>query len=197
MNKEQYMQSMSKLLHRLPKDDLQKTLEYFEEYFADAGPEKEAQAIEDLGTPETAAEQIITNLALANSKEPVSNVKKGFHAVWVGVLAVFAAPIALPLGLMLALTVLMLVFCVFMVLGCLFLAAVLLLAVSPISVIAGFMAISYGFPVFLSALGMGLLCAGLGLLLFVGAVKTSKGFLTWLTRLLGKIVRKGATHEQN
>ena len=84
MNKADYMQSLKKQLRRLPREDFEKAIEYFEEYFSDAGIENEAQVIEDLGTPEFAAEQIITNIALKNTNAPVKDVKKGLNAVWVG-----------------------------------------------------------------------------------------------------------------
>ena len=55
MTKTEYMKVLSKKLRRLPKEDYERAVEYFEEYFADAGPENEQKAIEDLGTPEEAA----------------------------------------------------------------------------------------------------------------------------------------------
>ena len=45
------------------KKDYDKALAYFDEYFEDAGPENEQQAIADLGSPEEAAKELIMNLA--------------------------------------------------------------------------------------------------------------------------------------
>ena len=55
MTKTEYMKLLSKKLRRLPKEDYNRAVEYFEEYFAEAGPENEQQAIRDLGSPEEAA----------------------------------------------------------------------------------------------------------------------------------------------
>lgn len=99
MTREEYMRRLEHRLRRLPKEDYNKAVSYFTEYFEDAGPDNEAQAIEDLGEPEMAADQIVREFAMENAKEPVKTVKRSFSAVWIGVLAVFAAPVALPLAL--------------------------------------------------------------------------------------------------
>ena len=51
MNKQEYMKQLKQCLRRLPKEDFERAVEYYEEYFADAGSENEAKAIEDLGSP--------------------------------------------------------------------------------------------------------------------------------------------------
>ena len=66
MTKTEYMKLLSKKLRRLPKEDYNRAVEYFEEYFAEAGPENEQQAIRDLGSPEEAARELIINLAEQN-----------------------------------------------------------------------------------------------------------------------------------
>ena len=62
MNREEYMKLLQHRLRRLPKEDYNRAIAYFIEYFEEAGPEREAQAIEDLGSPELAADQIIRDL---------------------------------------------------------------------------------------------------------------------------------------
>ena len=94
MNKTEYMKILSKKLRRLPKEDYARAIEYFEEYFEEAGPENEQQAIQDLGSPEEAARELIMNLAEQNVSEPPKTVKRGMSAVWIGILGVCAAPIA-------------------------------------------------------------------------------------------------------
>mgnify|MGYP000032743119 CR=1 FL=1 len=63
MTKSEYMKKLSYSLRRLPKEDFNQAIDYFEEYFAEAGEENEQQAIEDLGSPEDAAKELIMNLA--------------------------------------------------------------------------------------------------------------------------------------
>lgn len=55
MTKKEYMKKLAYQLRRLPKEDFDKAMDYFEEYFEDAGIENEQKAIEDLGAPEEAA----------------------------------------------------------------------------------------------------------------------------------------------
>ena len=50
MRKEEYMKCLAKRLKKLPKRDFDMAMEYFEEYFEEAGPDREEQAILDLGT---------------------------------------------------------------------------------------------------------------------------------------------------
>ena len=44
---------LEKYLRKLPQSDYEDAMEYFTEYFADAGPENEQAVIKELGTPET------------------------------------------------------------------------------------------------------------------------------------------------
>ena len=60
MTKSEYMKKLSYSLRRLPKEDFNQAIDYFEEYFAEAGEENEQQAIEDLGSPEDAAKELAT-----------------------------------------------------------------------------------------------------------------------------------------
>ena len=88
MTKSEYMKKLSYSLRRLPKEDFNQAIDYFEEYFAEAGEENEQQAIEDLGSPEDAAKELIMNLAEKNMEQPPKTVKHSFKAVWIGILGI-------------------------------------------------------------------------------------------------------------
>lgn len=191
MNRQAYMEQLKKKLKRLPKEDFERAVEYYEEYFAEAGEENEAKAIEDLGSPQEAADQIICDMALDYSKEPVKNVKKGLDALWVIILALCAAPIALPLlfaGVILALAMMVAVLAL--------LWAGLLVAASatisgPVILIAGFTVLTKSFPVFLSCSGVGLAAVGIGAICTYGMYRVCKGALSCMIRMFGKLIRKG------
>lgn len=191
MTKTEYIEALKKQLRRLPKDDLQRALDYFEEYFADAGPEHEAQAIEDLGEPSVAADQIITTMALANSREPVKNVKKGVNAVRVGTLALFAIPIGLPLLLVVIAVILILLLAVFILLFAGLLAGVFLTATGPLCIIVSLTQLAADFPVFLCLIGMGLAFLGLGILIIYGMIVLTKRTLSGCARMFGRLIEKG------
>ena len=98
MTKKEYMKKLAYQLRRLPKEDFDKAMYYFEEYFEDAGIENEQKAIDDLGAPEEAASALILDLAQENAVKPPKTMKRRFSALWIAILALFAAPIALPLA---------------------------------------------------------------------------------------------------
>lgn len=59
MNKTEFLtQLRARLDGRMGKEEINNALSYYEEYFADAGPEREQEVIEELGTPETVANQV-------------------------------------------------------------------------------------------------------------------------------------------
>ncbi len=60
--RDEYLAELRRYLRKLPPDDYESAMEYFNEYFEEAGPENEAQAIRDLGTPKEAASEILQNL---------------------------------------------------------------------------------------------------------------------------------------
>ncbi|MDC7290995.1 DUF1700 domain-containing protein [Blautia schinkii] len=200
MNRETYMKCLEERLRRLPKEDFEMAMEYFREYFDEAGPENEEQAIRDLGDPHQAAEQVIMDLAIKNSESTEhQSVKKNFSSVWVGILAVFAAPIALPLA-----------FAVVMVIGALaisILAVLFSLVVSEAGVLlAGVVSIILSFITMFQApfdsiatIGAGLICIGLALLIIPATVKLTKLCLRGFTRLFANIVSrfsKGGRHDE-
>ena len=59
MTRTEYIAKLTKYLRKLPQKDYEEALEYFMEYFEEAGPENEAQVIAELGTPKEAAHEAI------------------------------------------------------------------------------------------------------------------------------------------
>lgn len=191
MNKEQYMKMLKKKLKHLPKNEFEKAIEYFEEYFAEAGVEHEQQAIEDLGTPDEAAANIIQNIAVKNTLEPIRDVKKGVNAVWVGILAVFAVPVALPILLVIIGTVFILFATVLLVLIMLMISCVLVIIMGPVYFFGGCTMLAQSIPVALVCFGQGLASIGIGLLLGWGLYLLTRKFLNWTVKAFGAIVKKG------
>lgn len=71
MTKTDYLAALEKYLKTLPEADYKEAMDYFTEYFEEAGSENEAQVIEELGDPKDAAEEIIRSLS-ANQAEKTS-----------------------------------------------------------------------------------------------------------------------------
>lgn len=191
MNKTEYMKILSKKLRHLPKEDYDRAIEYFEEYFAEAGSENEQQAIQDLGSPEEAARELIMNLAEQNVSEPPKTVKRGMSAVWIGILGVCAAPIALPL----ALAIVILIACVFLVVAVCLLSVLIegisVAAGGIINIVAGIAILFRAFGDGLCNLGVGLICFGAGLLFTCGSILLFRWAVRKLSVFLGKITKGG------
>ncbi len=58
MNKDTFLQRLRELLAGIPAMEAQEAIQYYEDYFADAGVENEAKVLEELGSPEKVAENI-------------------------------------------------------------------------------------------------------------------------------------------
>ena len=191
MTKTEYMKVLSKKLRRLPKEDYERAVEYFEEYFADAGLENEQKAIEDLGTPEEAARELIMDLAEENADKPPKTVKRGMRAIWIGILGICAAPIALPIALVFIILIACAFLVVFCVLLCIVIAGVSVAAGGIISTIAGAAVLFQSFADGLCNLGFGLGCFGAGLLFTYGSILLFGWTVRKLSVFLGQITKGG------
>ena len=191
MTKTEYMKVLSKKLRRLPKEDYERAVEYFEEYFEDAGLENEQKAIEDLGTPEEAARELIMDLAEENADKPPKTVKRGMRAIWIGILGICAAPIALPLALVFIILIACAFLVVFCVLLCIVIAGVSVAAGGIISAIAGAAVLFQSFADGICNLGFGLGCFGAGLLFTYGSILLFGWTVRKLSVFLGQITKGG------
>ena len=63
MNRTEYMERLEQLLLVLPEEEREEALQYYHDYFDDAGVEKEETVIRELGTPEEVAAKIRAGLA--------------------------------------------------------------------------------------------------------------------------------------
>ena len=196
MSRDEYISHLKYRLRRLPKEEYDKAISYFTEYFEEAGPDNEAQAIEDLGTPELAADQIIRDFAVENAREPARDVRHGFSAVWIGILAVFAAPIGLPFALMLGVMVLTLVILIFTLILCVFIVTISVAVSANPCIIIGVWMLFTSFADGVATLCAGFIGLGIGILLIIGSIGLGKGLLRMVTRLFGRIAKGGRKHEK-
>lgn len=99
MSREQFISELRLKLARLPQEELEAALEYYQEYFDEAGPEREAAIIQELGSPAQVAKQIMGEHVLREVEQKSISPKKSLSALWIILLAIFASPIALPLAI--------------------------------------------------------------------------------------------------
>ena len=194
MTKKEYMKKLAYQLRRLPKEDFDKAMDYFEEYFEDAGIENEQKAIEDLGAPEEAASALILDLAQENAVKPPKTMKRRFSALWIAILALFAAPIALPL----ALGILAVIGAVILgIVGGILISALAAIAGSVLGIIGGIAIIPQTFGGGLVTIGLSLMLIGCGILVTYFTILLARWAIIKLAGLLGRLVKKGGRrHEE-
>lgn len=94
MTRTAFLAALEQLLAPLPEAERKDALSYYEDYLDAAGPEKEAQAIAELGTPEEVAHKILEEQAPADSSaapaSPVHKPRSTWRMVLGGGLAVLA-----------------------------------------------------------------------------------------------------------
>ena len=98
MTRQEYMQQLAALLAAMPEAERRDALDYYEEYFDAAGPEKEAQTIQELGSPQNVAEKIWegtgaqSGTPMPDNSMPEQGSRRRKSPVWI-VLAVLAISI--------------------------------------------------------------------------------------------------------
>ncbi|HIZ76073.1 MAG TPA: DUF1700 domain-containing protein [Firmicutes bacterium] len=100
MDKEQFLTALERELSRIPQEERENALAYYEEYLTEAGPEREKDVIAELGSVKDIALQLSADYAVKEMEEGMTvSPKKGLRAMWVVILAILASPIALPIGI--------------------------------------------------------------------------------------------------
>ena len=109
MSKEEYLNQLHKYLRKLPKQDYDDAMDYFEEYFQETDEAGAQKLIEEMGTPKEAARELIANLLDKKLDETYmsdeNNDRMGTSGkqsskggtFWVACLAILALPVGAPL----------------------------------------------------------------------------------------------------
>ena len=196
MTKTEYMKRLAHNLRRLPKEDYDRAIEYFEEYFAEAGSENECQAIADLGDPDEAAKTLIMDLAAQNIKEKPKTMKRGLSALWIAVLAVCSAPVTLPIAICVLAVIAVVLFCVGIALFCVVISAIAVAASGILTLFGGFVLLFRSLGDGLCNIGLGLFSTGIGILFVYGAVLLFKWLIRKVSVSLGKMTKGGGRNEK-
>ncbi len=196
MNRDTFLKELDGLLSSVAKEEREEVLQYYREYFDDAGSEKEADVIKELGTPAQIANQVKATLqgesigyeygegnSLQVVKEQWKEEKKESKKLSTGVLVllIVLGILASPFIFALLVSVLGILFGALVTIGALLFAAVatllsLLLAAAAIVatgimlVVAGFMAIGVSPIAAMMMIGIGLLITGISLFVVIGLI---------------------------
>lgn len=191
MTRTEYIAKLTKYLRKLPQQDYKEAIEYFMEYFEEAGPENEARVIAELGTPKEAAHEVISRLLEEKIVEDKSSLRNKTTILWIAILAVLASPVALPILLFflaMIMTLLMIIFAVI----------VTALALTFALLISGVYTFFTSFSLLSVSLASTLFGGGLGLLMFGGALllllisfEICKLIVKLITLLIKWLIKKG------
>lgn len=179
MNKQQFLTVIREKLVGLPKSDIDKSLDYYEEMIQDGIEDglSEDEAVEALGPMEDIVSQILSETSLPKTIKANDKASKGFR-VWEIILLILGSPIWLSLLLTALVLVLAFYIIIWSVIFSLY-AANLAVAVSAIGGLAGLIVHLYSgkgyqavcfFSVFL-------ICLGLSILMFYGLCEVTKGIV--------------------
>ena len=194
MNKDAYLKELHRKLKKLPEEEREAALDFYNEYFDEAGEENVQLVIKKLGSPSQVASKILADYAIKGLDEGSESAKKGISAIWFIILAILASPIALPLIIL----IFALVFTVVILCGSFiftFFALVLALSLSGIiSIVAGLSVFTQHWPTALFFTGSGLIASGIGILLFSPLVLMTKSMSAavakWMKNLFDKLTKR-------
>lgn len=79
MSRQEFINELENLLANIPEKDRQEAIQYYQDYFEDAGVENEEQIIHELGTPERVAAIIQEDLRNEGMKDRGEFTEKGYH----------------------------------------------------------------------------------------------------------------------
>ena len=243
MNRREYIERLEQLLLVLSQEEREEALQYYTDYFEDAGAEREEDVIRELGSPEEVAAKIRAGFAgeyawyseqgyedgrfqrvqeimpcYGNSDgewedsvyeaegqecDSKKSKNKGKQNVWkmiaIVVIALFAAPVIIPLGIVLVAIVFSIIFVL--------MAIVAFFGIAGIGMaLAGAMVVVAAIAKIIVAPAAGILAAGIGcVLLAIGvfvtwllitmAVKIVPGMIRGIVNILGIPFRKAGGHK--
>jgi len=156
MTKTAFLAELRHKLGAMPETEAIAAVAYYDEYLSEAGPENEATAIEELGSPSQVAAGILGQQVYADTSGEDTSTKKGLSAIWLLVLGLLASPIAIPLAIAL-------IGVIFSVLASALAMVFALLVAAFAMVVGGIIYLGVGIWVLFTSFATGLTTIGMGL----------------------------------
>ena len=193
MNKKEFLYELRKELERLPFEERESAIQYYEEYFEEAGPELEEQTANTLGAPKEVAAGILADFVVKDNQKPAKNAKQGFSKVWLTIITIFASPIAVPVAVALAAVALVLAIAAFLVMRCVFLAGFSLLLTGLLCAVCSIFVLAQSPATTLFFFGVGLVAVGIGILISRFGIWLGRKSINGVARVFGKVLKKKKT----
>ena len=169
MNKQSFLKQLERELKHIPAEDREDAITYYREYFEEMGIEDTTEVPAELGSPKELARAIIDECVDKHVERQGKKgcMKNGASLVWLIILGICAAPIALLMVIVGVAFIFLIAVMLFFIGVAIFLAGVGGLLMGIFLIPAVFVAGSLGQSIV--CLGLALLGGGLGILLYFGA----------------------------
>ncbi|RHO52903.1 DUF1700 domain-containing protein [Ruminococcaceae bacterium AM07-15] len=162
MTKDEFLTTLRTLIQDMPPEDRRDVMNYYTEYFEDAGPEREQEVLRQLGSPEQVAREVLGG-GFAPAQEPAGAPKRN-RGLISAIAMICAAPIALPLMAAGVLVVCCMALAALLCVGGLLVAAVAVVVMGGASMGAALFTGGLGSGTVLYFLGSGLALLAFGVL---------------------------------
>ncbi len=187
MNRKEFIDKLRREISKLPQEEIDAAIEYYEEYFDEAGPENEQEVLERLGSPKKVAAQIKSQYAVRLfDEEEKPTARKGISAIWYVIIGICAAPVSIPLAIALGAVAIAIFITVVCCIVAVFAAIIGCIAGAVGCIVMGIMAIPVAFSssVLLVGTGLGALgfMAAMGVLLFMGVKAATNAIIRAVRR---------------
>ena len=189
MNRAEFMKKLNALLSDVSPEEREEALQYYNDYFDDAGPEQEARILAELGSPEQVAWKIKASLSGDDSTPRPSNPPSGkkernlWKLLAIILLCILLAPFVIPVGVGVLAVLLSVIIAV--------VATVAAILVSGIVIfIAGIFVIGVGLVQLFTFPALGIATAGAGCLLTSLGILLSLALL-WIALKVVPVVVQG------
>lgn len=191
MTKESYLAELAHHLKKLPKDDYQNAMAYYTEYFEEAGPENEAQVIEELGTPKEVAAELVQALLQGNAESAPPPKNRSPWAIFgIAMAALLLSPLGLA-GLCLGIGLMIAAFCV---VGALVFSTVVaefgLIVQGGRFIVQGIVLLTSAFSSGLMLIGAGLFGIGVAILIALLCFYLCKWIALGFSKLITRLTQK-------
>lgn len=114
MNKKSFMEELKRRLKHLPKEDREDAITYYEEYLEEMEVGEKEDVTEKIGNPKDIAREIIANCTEKHieSQKKQGGLRNSATAIWMIILGICAAPIAIPVAMAVVMVLLAALMCV-------------------------------------------------------------------------------------
>ncbi|MDF2594151.1 MAG: hypothetical protein K0R69_492 [Clostridia bacterium] len=167
MNRYEFIGELRNRLKRLPEEEQQEAINYYEEYFDEAAIGYDPINLNEIGRPAVIASEILAQTAVRHVEAYPKSPKSNASAIGLIIVAILGAPIALPLALALVAVVCALIAAIGAVVLALCLTIVALGVSGVAMLVVGFIKLAVEPATGVVFMGMAMLFIGITLLVIV------------------------------